>query len=59
MSTQPVQMAGLSNIYNGDKTFVNGNENSLPRAYFVNKVEMRDNLEVINLIKANGLILKE
>lgn len=56
---QPVQMAGLSNIYNGDKTFVNRNENSLPRAYFVNKVEMRNNLEVLNLIKANGFDPKE
>ena len=56
---QPVQMAGLSNIYNGDKTFVNRNENSLPRAYFVNKVEMRDNLDVLNLIKANGFDPKE
>ena len=45
---QPVQMAGLSPIYNGDKTFVNRNENSLPRAYFVNKVEMKNNLDVLN-----------
>jgi hypothetical protein len=56
---QPVQMAGLSSIYNGDKTFVNRNENSLPRAYFVNKVEMKNNLEVLNLIKANGFDPKE
>ena len=52
-------MAGLSPIYNGEKTIVNRNDNFLPRAYFVNKVEMKTNLEVLNLIKANSFDPKE
>ncbi len=56
---QPVQMPGLSPIYNSEKTIVNRNDNFLPRAYFVNKVEMKNNLEVLNLIKANSFDPKE
>ena len=56
---KPSQMAGLSLIYNGEKTVVERNDNSLPRAYFVNKVEMKTNLEVLNLIKANSFDPKE
>jgi len=59
VADQPVQMAGLSPIYNGEKTIVNRNDNSLPRAYFVNKVEMKTNLEVLNMIKANSFDPKE
>ena len=59
VADQPVQIAGLSPIYNGEKTIVNRNDNSLPRAYFVNKVEMKTNLEVLNLIKANSFDPKE
>jgi len=59
VADQQVQMAGLSPIYNGEKTIVNRNDNSLPRAYFVNKVEMKTNLEVLNLIKANSFDPKE
>jgi len=56
---QPIQMSGLSPIYNGEKTIVNRNDNSLPRAYFVNKVEKKSNLEVLNLIKSNAFDPKE
>jgi len=56
---QPVQMPGLNPIYNGEKTVVNRNDNSLPRAYFVNKVEKKSNLEVLNLIKSNSFDPKE
>ena len=59
VADQQVQMAGLSPIYNGEKTIVNRNDNFLPRAYFVNKVEMKTNLEVLNLIKANSFDPKE
>lgn len=56
---QPVQMPGLSTIFNGEKTVVNRNDNSLPRAYFVNKVEKKSSLEVLNLIKSNSFDPKE
>jgi len=59
VADQPMQIAGLSPIYNSEKTIVNRNDNFLPRAYFVNKVEMKNNLEVLNLIKANSFDPKE
>lgn len=56
---QQVQMAGLTPIFNAEKTTVNKNENALHRVYFVNSVEMKDNLEVLNLMKANSFDPKE
>ena len=56
---KPSQMAGLSLIYNGEKTVVERNDNSLPRAYFVDKVEMKSSLEALNLIKTNSFNPKE
>lgn len=56
---KPVQLAGLTAIMSNEKTTVVKNENALPRAFFVNKVEMKDNLEVINMIKANSFDPKE
>jgi len=56
---QQVQMAGLTPIFNAEKTNVSKNETSLPRAYFVDRVEMKDNLEVLKSIKANSFDPKE
>ena len=56
---KPALMAGLSVIYNGEKTVVERNDNSLPRAYFVDKVEMKNDMEVLNLIKSNSFDPKE
>lgn len=56
---KPSQMAGLSLIYNGEKTVVERNDNSLPRVYFVDKVEMKSSLEALNLIKTNSFNPKE
>lgn len=48
-----VNLPGLRLIYSGDKTFVYQNDNVLPRAYFVNSVESRPALEILNLVKNN------
>ena len=40
-------------IYSGDKTFVYRNRSALPRAYFVNKVEQKPAIEIINLVKSS------
>lgn len=56
---KPFQIDGLSSIYNSEKTIVYRNENSLPRAYFVNQVEQKDNLEILNMIKANSFNPRE
>ena len=59
ITDQAAPMAGLSPIYNGEKTTVSKNENALPRAYFVDRVEMKSNLDALNLIKANAFDPKQ
>lgn len=56
---EPFQIPGLTPIYNSEKTYVYRNDNSLPRTYFVNRVEVKDNLEILNMIKANSFNPKE
>ncbi|MDH3268866.1 MAG: YfhO family protein [Ignavibacteria bacterium] len=41
----------LQLIYSGEKTFVYLNRNALPRAYFVNQVAKKSDLEIINMVK--------
>ena len=36
---KPINLAGLALIYSGNKTYVYQNQNTLPRAYFVNSVQ--------------------
>jgi uncharacterized membrane protein YfhO len=52
-------MTGLRPIFSGQKTSVEHNENALPRAFFVNRVEKKGNLEVLNMIKANSFDPKD
>jgi uncharacterized membrane protein YfhO len=59
MVEKPTQAPGLTPIYNDEKTAVEKNENSLPRAYFVDKVEKKSSMEVLNLIKSNSFNPKE
>jgi len=54
-----VNLPGLRLIYSGNQTFVFQNENVLPRAYFVNSVESRPALEMLNLVKNNQFDPKE
>ena len=48
-----ISMPGLSLIYSGNKTFVYRNENALPRAYFVNRVEKISALDILNRVRAD------
>ncbi|MEO8231325.1 MAG: YfhO family protein [Ignavibacteriota bacterium] len=56
---QPVQMGGITLLSGSEKTFVYRNDASLPRAYFVNKVEKKSGADVLNLIKENAFDPKE
>jgi hypothetical protein len=56
---QPMQMAGLNPIFNAEKTSVNLNANALQRAYFVNRVEQKSNIEVLNMVKSNSFDPKD
>lgn len=56
---QPVQMGSLTLLSSSVKTFVYRNDAALPRAYFVNKVEKKSGIEVLNLIKANAFDPKD
>jgi uncharacterized membrane protein YfhO len=51
---QQINYPGLKLIYSGAKTFVYKNENALPRTYFVNRVEKKNAIETINLVKQNS-----
>ena len=48
-----INQPGLVPVYNGVNSFVYLNQNVLPRAYFVNKVEKRPALEILNMVKSN------
>jgi len=48
-----INYPGLQLIYSGNKTFVYQNTNALPRAYFVNSVETKNALELLNDVKNN------
>ena len=50
---------GLQLIYSGNKTFVYQNTNALPRAYFVNSVETKTALQLLNAVKNNLFDPKE
>ncbi len=51
---QQKNIQGLKLIYSGNKTFVYQNQNALPRAYFVNKVEVKPALDMLNMVKADA-----
>jgi len=40
-------------IYSGDNNLVYRNNSALPRAYFVNRVEQKSTMEIINMVKDN------
>ncbi|MGD8305818.1 MAG: YfhO family protein [Ignavibacteria bacterium] len=44
---------GLSLTYSGNNTFVYKNEHALQRAYFVNSVETKESIDILNLVKNN------
>ncbi|MEE9450263.1 MAG: YfhO family protein, partial [Ignavibacteriaceae bacterium] len=50
---QAINQPGLLPIYNGTNSFLYQNQNALPRAYFVNRVEKKPSLEILNMVKNN------
>jgi len=54
-----INYSGLQLIYSGNKTFVYQNTNALPRAYFVNSIETKTTLELLNDVKNNLFDPKE
>ncbi len=50
---QAINQPGLLPVYNGANSFLYLNQNVLPRAYFVNRVEKKPALEILNMVKNN------
>ena len=48
-----INQPGLLPVYNGTNSFLYLNQNVLPRAYFVNGVEKKPALEILNMVKNN------
>ncbi|RKZ00024.1 MAG: hypothetical protein DRQ13_01215 [Ignavibacteriae bacterium] len=48
-----INQPGLLSVYNGANSFLYINQNVLPRAYFVNRIEKKPALEIINMVKNN------
>ena len=48
-----INQPGLLPVYNGANSFLYLNQNVLPRAYFVNRVEEKPALEILNMVKNN------
>jgi hypothetical protein len=49
----PVQMPGLTPIVAQEKTFVYKNDFVLPRAFFVNRVETKSTIDILEAVKNN------
>jgi len=56
---KPYQYEGLVPVYSSEKDFVYLNQNSLPRAYFVNSVEKASAIEILNKVNNNQFDPKE
>jgi hypothetical protein len=54
ITNSPVQMQGFEPIYQSEKEFIYRNNLALPRAYFVNKVENKKDIDILNDMKANS-----
>ena len=54
ITNSPAQLPGFQPIYQNEKEYVYVNSLALPRAYFVNRVENKKDIDVLNDIKANS-----
>ncbi len=54
-----INYEGLVPVYSSDKTFVYKNQNALPRAYFVDKIQKASAIEILNKVKNNQFDPKE
>ncbi|MDP2303244.1 MAG: YfhO family protein [Ignavibacteria bacterium] len=53
ITDKPIMMAGLTQVASSEKSSVYKNEAVLPRVYFVNRVEMKKGIDILNSIKNN------
>lgn len=53
IADQEIPVQGLTPVYNQNKNFIYRNEDALPRAYFVNTVEVKKPIEILNAVKNN------
>src|ERR1035437_2318317 len=54
ITSSPAQLPGFQSIYQSEKEYIYVNSLALPRAYFVNKVENKKDIDGLNDIKANS-----
>ena len=54
ITNSPAQLPGFEPIYQSEKEYIYKNNLVLPRAYFVNKVENKKDIDVLNDMKANS-----
>jgi hypothetical protein len=55
----PINFDEFELKYSGEKTYVYENKSSLPRAFFVDRVETRSGIEILNAVKNNSFDPKE
>jgi hypothetical protein len=53
ITSSPAQLPGFEPIYQSEKEYIYKNTLALPRAYFVNNVENKKDIDVLNGIKTN------
>jgi hypothetical protein len=54
ITNSPAQLPGFEPIYQSEKEYIYKNNLALSRAYFVNKVESKNDFDVLNSIKENS-----
>ena len=59
ITSSPAQLPGFEVVSQGEKEFIYRNTYALPRAYFVNKIENKSGIEVLNAMKANSFDPKD
>ncbi len=59
IANSPVPFNGLQEIMNTNNTYVYKNNNALPRLYFVDKVEQKNDIDVLRSAKENGFDPKQ
>lgn len=54
ITNSPAQLLGFQPIYQSEKEYIYKNSLALPRAYFVNKVENKKDIDILNDMKVNA-----
>jgi hypothetical protein len=54
ITNSPAQLPGFEPISQSEKEYIYKNNLALPRAYFVNKIESKKDIDILNSIKSNS-----